>query len=260
MVRAVPASGTRPNGFVTFGALGGFTLIELLVVISIVTLLISILLPVLAHTREAARHVLCLSQERQLLVGIQNYGMNNEDYFIPWYMADSGGGSFRMWSSKVRAGLEILPTYVPREAESSVNSVYLCPNVFWKTNSAGGPTYPEGHNYYGASAYTDYSLNIYATWIWPTDISNPAWNRPPQRMTKKPHLPFLACGQGRHVSGDNNQAYFHGNRRDDGIASNGTHDSTNMAFSDGSASVVRKDDPLIANAGLPSNNYRDWRP
>ena len=43
-----------------------FTLIELLVVISIIALLIAILLPALAASRESARSVACLSTVRQM--------------------------------------------------------------------------------------------------------------------------------------------------------------------------------------------------
>ncbi|QDV61424.1 DUF1559 family PulG-like putative transporter [Crateriforma conspicua] len=49
----------------------GFTLIELLVVISIVTVLISLLAPATQSAREAARRTQCLSQSRQLGLGIQ---------------------------------------------------------------------------------------------------------------------------------------------------------------------------------------------
>ena len=51
----------------------GFTLIELLVVISIVSLLISFLLPALAGARKAARNMACLNQLRQITMGYFAY-------------------------------------------------------------------------------------------------------------------------------------------------------------------------------------------
>lgn len=51
----------------------GFTLIELLVVISIIALLIAILLPALGAARSAARSAGCLSNLRQIGMGIRVY-------------------------------------------------------------------------------------------------------------------------------------------------------------------------------------------
>ncbi|MCZ7637704.1 MAG: DUF1559 domain-containing protein [Verrucomicrobia bacterium] len=50
-----------------------FTLIEILVVVAIIALLIAILLPALAKAREQARTVMCRSNMKQILYGMQLY-------------------------------------------------------------------------------------------------------------------------------------------------------------------------------------------
>ena len=57
---------------------GGFTLIELLVVISIMSLLMSILLPSLNQAREQGKRVACLSNLRQLTLAWTIYATDND--------------------------------------------------------------------------------------------------------------------------------------------------------------------------------------
>ncbi|MEM1186584.1 MAG: type II secretion system protein [Planctomycetota bacterium] len=54
-----------------------FTLIELLVTIAVIAVLIGILIPVLGAVRETARETKCLSNARQLVVGINAFGASN---------------------------------------------------------------------------------------------------------------------------------------------------------------------------------------
>jgi prepilin-type N-terminal cleavage/methylation domain-containing protein/prepilin-type processing-associated H-X9-DG protein len=56
-----------------------FTLIELLVVIAIVAVLLSILLPSLSKAREAARRVICASNQRQIAIAMTTYANANKE-------------------------------------------------------------------------------------------------------------------------------------------------------------------------------------
>jgi prepilin-type N-terminal cleavage/methylation domain-containing protein/prepilin-type processing-associated H-X9-DG protein len=58
----------------------GFTLIELLVVIAIIAILAAILFPVFAQAREAARKTSCLSNEKQIALGILMYTQDYDEH------------------------------------------------------------------------------------------------------------------------------------------------------------------------------------
>lgn len=60
-----------------------FTLIELLVVISIIALLIGILLPALASARKTSQASQCMSNMRQIGIGMQVYTDTFKSYFPP---------------------------------------------------------------------------------------------------------------------------------------------------------------------------------
>jgi prepilin-type N-terminal cleavage/methylation domain-containing protein/prepilin-type processing-associated H-X9-DG protein len=76
----------------TTGQRKGFTLVELLVVIGIIALLISILLPALNKARAAGNDIKCLSNLRQIGMGLQQYMTTWKGRLMP--VQRSGAGQF----------------------------------------------------------------------------------------------------------------------------------------------------------------------
>lgn len=73
----------------------GFTLIELLVVLTIISLLIGIILPVIPRVRDSARATVCQSNLRQIGLAVLDYQDKNREEFPrarymprPWLSAD----------------------------------------------------------------------------------------------------------------------------------------------------------------------------
>ena len=114
-----------------------FTLIELLVVIAIIAILAAILFPVFAQAREKARQISCLSNLKQLGLGMMQYVQDNDELFPGSYYYGLG------WAE------EIYP-YV-----KSVN-VYQCPDDSRTPDSNATNYYPDKLSYVENVHIADY--------------------------------------------------------------------------------------------------------
>ncbi len=124
----------------------GFTLIELLVVISIISILISILLPALSKARESSKTIQCASNQKSIGIAMSLY-VNDSDDYLPaycesWPSPGWGATYKRYWTNK-------LAFYLPVKKWRDENlgmmypygDVWTCPEVSEGTNYWNGGGY-----------------------------------------------------------------------------------------------------------------------
>lgn len=97
-----------------------FTLIELLVVIAIIGILVALLMPALTRAREAARRTGCLSNQRQIMITLSLYGVDNQGYLPP--ISKERGWS--MWLGDFRTAYW---DYIAEEG-ASYHQLWTCPS------------------------------------------------------------------------------------------------------------------------------------
>lgn len=97
-----------------------FTLIELLVVIAIIAILAAILFPVFARARENARRTSCLSNLKQIGVGLVEYEQDYDGY-MPGSQQNVPGGTVS-WPTIMQAYIKNEQVFVCPSGEKSLTS------------------------------------------------------------------------------------------------------------------------------------------
>jgi prepilin-type N-terminal cleavage/methylation domain-containing protein len=122
-----------------------FTLIELLVVIAIIAILAAILFPVFAQARERARAVACLSNCRQIGLGLMMYVQDYDETYpvaFPDYGAPINGG-----------GTGVVPLESMIEPYTKSVDIWKCPSGKNASTGWGAGDFFDGR-YAGAGAKT----------------------------------------------------------------------------------------------------------
>jgi prepilin-type N-terminal cleavage/methylation domain-containing protein/prepilin-type processing-associated H-X9-DG protein len=101
-----------------------FTLIELLVVIAIISILAAILFPVFARARENARRASCMSNLKQIGLGIMMYVQDYDEKYPPSNITNEGTGYF--WWQLIdpytkSTQLEFCPSATSQSSPTSLN-------------------------------------------------------------------------------------------------------------------------------------------
>jgi len=126
-----------------------FTLIELLVVIAIIAILAAILFPVFAKVREKARAVSCLSNEKQIGLGMVQYTQDYDEAMVKgWYGVNGYQGSDPTPASEKYKWMDAIYPYTKSQ------QIYNCP-------SFSGNKYVYYKNLTGQSTsnYGSYAIN-----------------------------------------------------------------------------------------------------
>jgi len=246
----------------------GFTLIELLVVIAIISILAAILFPVFARARENARRASCMSNLKQIGLGVMMYTQDYDEKYPPaaWNpgveQTDSAmpGKRFAISTAVCASGycvswMDIIYPYV-----KSVQ-VFVCPSARY---SPDNPSYGYS-NAISGKQITNYNSTLSGTLNW-IPLSMSAVQRPSEIITLLDY---------------NYSASYYANPYEVGRAARSTAinqlrviphlDGTNVAYADGhvkwiNGAILRNipDDNTRCNlATVPASDAycdRNWNP
>ena len=166
-----------------------FTLVELLVVIAIISILAALLLPALQRARESARQANCMSNMKQMGLGIFMYADDN-DQILPYGWRDvATEPTIQSWAGLISryVGFVLDPAHTTNSDDYTNlrNSLFACPSD--RKSSATAGRY--GRLSYGSNNQALPDLNDFTT-AQPLGLSSRAHAK---RAGERPGMISLAC-------------------------------------------------------------------
>jgi prepilin-type N-terminal cleavage/methylation domain-containing protein/prepilin-type processing-associated H-X9-DG protein len=135
------------------GQVEAFTLIELLVVIAIIAILAAILFPVFARARENARRASCLSNLKQIGLGIMMYTQDNDEKLVSYAYPNPLGTVVYGWQVALMPYVKNTQLFVcPSATKISTYAANSCNPTYVSTTGTGAGSY--GYNYAYLGNYT----------------------------------------------------------------------------------------------------------
>jgi prepilin-type N-terminal cleavage/methylation domain-containing protein len=129
-----------------------FTLIELLVVIAIIAVLAAILFPAFTQAREGARRIVCVSNLRQIGMGLQMYAQDHTEM-----LPDASAADVSDFAGSA-SGANVLATLIPYTGSTQI---FRCPSA--SADSTNPPTSASDSNYMANGVVAGRSLSSLPT-------------------------------------------------------------------------------------------------
>lgn len=113
----------------------GFTLVELLVAISIISLLMGILLPVLSKIRHQARTIVGSNNQKQTVIAAKLFAFDNDEFYPPSVSYIEYSGNWNWYDPRTLTSWNTTPMHPHRAMSeylrSYINdaSIMFCPKA-----------------------------------------------------------------------------------------------------------------------------------
>jgi prepilin-type N-terminal cleavage/methylation domain-containing protein len=137
-----------------------FTLIELLVVIAIIAILAAILFPVFAQAKAAAKAAACLSNTKQINLGVVMYSNDNDDInpLTEWYSGGAWAGASVTTPTSVFGYTERRNDYWSNSVLPYIKNlqIYNCPSAYKSRSDVFGVTLSQAYGYTYSLTFNGY--------------------------------------------------------------------------------------------------------